>query len=164
MPLPELPSALLVAVFCAVLILAAGCKNHDTPPAPITPSLSPTEKLRDSPTVAASNAFGFDLLHRLDAEKTPGSGNVFVSPFSIMQAMTMMTNGAGGETQTEMLHGLHLDGMALTAVNADQRKLNAALSSTKADSENTLVIANALWVNQGLNLAPGFVRIRRFRP
>ena len=152
-------SILLLSLFSALLTFAAGCRSNQTPSAPVSPSLSPTEKLRGSSTIEASNAFGFDLLHRLDADKTPGAGNVFVSPFSIMQAMTMVTNGAGGETQAEMLRSLHLNGTALASANADQKKLNAALSSTTKDSQNSLVIANALWVNQGLKLAPDFVRI-----
>jgi serine protease inhibitor len=139
----------------------AGCKKPEVQAPLKNPNPSPAERLKEGSTVAATNSFGFDLLRRLDAEQASQTGNVFISPFSIMQAMTLVTNGAGGETQSELLGGLHLAGIEISTVNQEQKALRGMLASTKQNSENSLQIANAIWVDQGLKLAPDFVNTAR---
>ena len=53
--------------------------------------------------VRGNNAFAFDLYHAL----SHGEGNLFYSPFSISQALTMTSAGARGETQRQMADTLH---------------------------------------------------------
>src|SRR5688572_12135172 len=50
--------------------------------------------------VTATNRFGFALLRQL--HEPSGNDNVFYSPLSVMQALSMAYNGAGGSTEREM--------------------------------------------------------------
>src|ERR1700728_5259966 len=65
---------------------------------------------------AADNAFGFRLLNAV--QKTIPSGNVVLSPVSAALNLSMVLNGAGGETRQEMLSALSLSGSELNAINA----------------------------------------------
>jgi serpin B len=93
---------------------------------------------------SAVNAFGFDLLRKIDEHR-----NAVISPASIAIALGMARAGAKGETATQMdavLHALASDDHA-TWLNA----LDAALASrtgtfkdaSQADRDVTLRIANA---------------------
>ena len=53
--------------------------------------------------VRGNNAFAFDLYQALSG----GEGNLFYSPFSISQALTMTSAGARGETLRQMEATLH---------------------------------------------------------
>lgn len=53
--------------------------------------------------VCGNNAFAFDLYRALSA----GEGNLFYSPFSISQALTMTSAGARSETPRQMEATLH---------------------------------------------------------
>lgn len=155
-----LSKTLPAAFLCVLLVPSEGCQRSETKTVPVKRGLlSPAERLSESTTVAAANASGFDLLRRLDSQAELGTGNIFISPFGILQAMTMVTNGAAGETKDEMLQALHLAGADLPGVNAEQKALRGLLSSTKKNSENTLLIANSLWVDTGAALAPQFVSV-----
>jgi len=99
---------------------------------------------------AAGTEFGFDLLGKL----ANFDGNVFVSPFSIAQALSLTLNGAGGETRKQISETLHLGDMPLSDVNAANSALLAQLRSPEPDV--TMSIANAIWVNNGLKLDPEF--------
>lgn len=100
---------------------------------------------------AAGSDFGFRLLHRLAADK-PG-GNVFFSPFSVSQALTLTMSGAGGQTRAEMARTLGLAALSQDRINAANARLLPALAS---DPEVKVTVANALWANKGLAFSPAF--------
>ena len=56
----------------------------------------------------SSNAFGFDLYHRLRQKP----GNLVMSPASVTTALAMTWGGARGETAAQMREVLHLEGTA----------------------------------------------------
>ncbi len=55
--------------------------------------------------VNAQNQFALDLF----AQLRKGDENLFVSPFSIAQALTLTASGVRGESAAELLKCLHLD-------------------------------------------------------
>src|SRR5690349_11381051 len=74
--------------------------------------------------VAANTAFGFRLFSALaKADK-----NIFLSPASVAQALMMVYNGAGGQTQQAMARALNLGGMSLAQVNDANAALRRALT------------------------------------
>src|SRR5437588_2933511 len=94
-----------------VLAVAAACGGGHHPDRVTTPLGESGSKVQriaataDGATVAAQavDAFALDLL-RADLGAT--KGNVALSPWSVMTALTMARTGARGLTASEMDHGL----------------------------------------------------------
>lgn len=98
---------------------------------------------------AASNPTAFALaLHRALA----GGENIMTSPYSLRQALGMAYAGAGGQTREEMARAL----AAGPAFVAEETALRRGLAS--ADGPATLKIGNALFVQEGYELLPSFLK------
>ena len=114
-------------------------------PAPVIPKEA-------TAAAVASNAFGFRLFTKLFT----GKDNLFISPFSIAQALCMTYNGAAGTTGTEMAGVLGIDGMTREQVNTGHRSLLQTFQN--ADPKVETNIANALWLNPGeTQFLPDFI-------
>lgn len=99
-----------------------------------------------SPSVdvaSADNAFGFRLLNAV--QKTVPGGNVVLSPVSAALNLSMVLNGADGQTKQEMLAALSLSGSDTSAINAANTQLIKMLRTPARNI--TLSVADSLWVN-----------------
>jgi serpin B len=119
------------------LILAAlsAAPSHAAPPIGAAP---PTD------AAAADNAFGFRLLNAV--QKATPTDNVVLSPVSAALALSMVLNGASGETKDEMLGALSLGERDLNAINAANAQLIKFIRTPTRDV--TLAVADSLWVNR----------------
>ncbi|KAL1789803.1 kallistatin [Sigmodon hispidus] len=105
---------------------------------------------------ASANAnFAFSLYHLI---ASPDSGkNIFFSPLSISIALAMLSTGAAGDTQTQILEGLgfNLTKLSLAEIHEGFRSVQHILShpSTKPD----IYVGNVLILSQDLKLLPEFV-------
>ena len=103
----------------------------------------------------AQTAFGLRLLAIL-AKEAP-QRNIFVSPSSVFLALAMLESGAAGETQQAIRRTLcvppELDEAALHEASA------ALLQSLRGCEGAELAIANALWADCRVTLAPEFVEL-----
>jgi len=94
-----------------------------------------------------NNQFAFDLYSRL----REGSGNLFLSPYSIHAALAMTADGANGATRDEMTRVLHLP--------ADRAKGLAAGDLgrfyARPGRPYELAVANALWGQKSIPWRPG---------
>src|ERR1700733_3334214 len=93
---------------------------------------------------AADNAFGFRLLNAV--QKATPVDNVVLSPVSAALALSMVLNGASGETKDEMLGALSLGERDLDAINAANAQLIKLIRTPTRDV--TLAMADSLWVNR----------------
>ena len=108
---------------------------------------------------AANNRFGFSLFNQLRNRNE--DKNLFFSPLSISQALTMAYNGAAGETRQAMAQTLKIDEMSPDEVNQASADLMKLLLSS--DPKIELAIANSLWARQGVKFREDFLdRNRRF--
>ncbi|HEY5079460.1 MAG TPA: serpin family protein, partial [Opitutaceae bacterium] len=100
-------------------------------------------------------ALGVDLYRLL----APQEGNLFLSPYSITEALALVSDGAAGKTQGEILHALHWSGpqkdMA-AAFAALERQLDMAAR----DGAN-LSVANGLWYQRGGAPVESFLEVAR---
>jgi serpin B len=112
---------------------------------------------------SGDDAFGADLYGRL-----PSRGNLVFSPASIATALRLVLLGARGETAAQIAAVLHLatpDGAALSDQKPPglqaARALTAfsALLSDLAAGDLTLRAPNAMWLQSGLPLEPGFTAV-----
>lgn len=100
--------------------------------------------------VAGNTQFALDLYTKVSGE----SENIFYSPFSVSEALAMVSAGARGETADQMLKTLHLsqDKDALhPAFNAlDSHLMNLGEKPRKPESEPfELTVANSIWGQNG---------------
>lgn len=101
---------------------------------------------------AASNTFGFDLLHELHAA-TPGS-NVFISPVSLSLLLQLAYNGADGASAQEIADVLHVENIELDALNASSQAWQQELTASPAVE---VLLGNSIWVQQGYQLLDNFL-------
>jgi serpin B len=92
---------------------------------------------------AADNAFGFRLLKAV--QKTSPSGNIVLSPVGAALNLSMVLNGAEGQTRQEMLAALSLSGSDLGAINTANAQLIKVIRNPTKNI--TLSVADSLWVD-----------------
>jgi serpin B len=127
--------------YALALVLAlsvAGCDATDTDGPPPSPKAIPLSSLGHA-LVGQSNAFGVELFAEVAAEER---GNLMLSPLSASIALTMLLNGADGDTFTQIRDALgYAPEQDLGAINETYRALREALLA--ADPSVQLALANA---------------------
>lgn len=108
--------------------------------------------------IAGTHRFALDLYARL--RETPG--NLFLSPFGVSTALAMASAGARGETDLQIAATLH----APADPPARHAGFAAAIARVNAeggrhDPPDTLVTANALWLQEGDPFLPAFLETAR---
>ena len=102
--------------------------------------------------VESSNGFALDIFQQVyQANPTK---NVVLSPLSIDVALHMATNGATGDTRTEMKQTLGVADASDDEINQAVRDLSAQLLSM--DRRVTLSLANSIWFYDKFTLQAGF--------
>lgn len=132
-----------------MLLLAACGTNRSTPSSQPTTNIEFKEDDYVKVSVA-QNKLGFDLLKKIEADD---KGNTFVSPTSLFLALSMVLNGAEGQTKDEIKKALHLDDISVEELN----KANASLVSLLTKHKQIeLDIANSLWLNEKYHFLPSY--------
>jgi serine protease inhibitor len=103
----------------------------------------------------ADNAFGFRLLDAV--QKTTPGGNVVLSPVSAALNLSMVLNGAAGETKQEIQAALSLSGSDIDALNAANAELVHTIRTPAQDT--TLSVADSVWADsRRATLHPDYVK------
>jgi len=133
-------------------------------PSPSQLSPTPTHMIysditseQEQQVVGAHNIFGFSLFQEL--EKEDKNQNIFISPLSASLALSMLYNGADGQTKDAMANALQVKGIDILRLN----KSNTNIASLLANPDNgiTLSIANSLWIKNGTQIIPNFLTINK---
>lgn len=105
--------------------------------------------------VPANNELGFQLLSNVEPNE---DGNLFISPLSLYMALSMVYNGADGETKEEMA-----DVLNITMDSEDINKANASLMNALYTNSKdvTLDIANSIWLNEQYQFQDAFAKYIR---
>lgn len=108
---------------------------------------------------AATAAFGWEILRELSRSQT---GNLFLSPWSISLAMSMVRAGARGDSRTGLTRALGLDALgegADAAFNA--AAIGLAEPPPRKDSGQAfeLSVANSSWVQAGYSMQQDYLDI-----
>jgi serpin B len=132
-------------------------------PRAVAEARSSKPRLRDPQTppddvrtyAAGHNAFGLALYQQLRA----ADGNLFFSPYSIAQALTMISAGARGNTAQQMSQALH-SAFPQERLHPEANALDLALSSRGAEQEGfRLEIANSVWGQGDYAFRPEFLDV-----
>jgi serpin B len=118
---------------------------------------------KDAAQVVEGNTrFALDLYGQLKA----GSGNIFLSPYSISTALAMTYGGARGETARQMEKTLHFT-LPPERLHPAFHGLTARINGEDGAGAGTsarpyqLDTANALWGDQGDTFLPAFLELTR---
>src|SRR5574344_1047713 len=99
-----------------------------------------------------NNTLSFNLLKKLYTLEN--EQELFISPFSMDAALSMLSNGAGGDTFTEIAKTLGYENYSAEDINETYQVITKGLLSV--DSSTKLAIANALWLGQSFPVIPTF--------
>ena len=101
---------------------------------------------------SASNQFAFRLLGILRDEYP--RDNIFFSPLSIAQALSLAMNGAGGLTQEEIRKTLGFDDLTIGQANMANESILQTLGDV--DPGVSVAVANGIWVDKQATLNQDF--------
>lgn len=110
--------------------------------------LTPAKKIM---TAQQNNRFAIDVFKKMAAN---GNTSIIMSPLSITYAVSMIGNGAQGQTYNEIAHTLGMTDGQLQSLN----ELNKQIidDTQKADSSVQISVANAIFLNKGCELLTDF--------
>ncbi|MCS6807367.1 MAG: serpin family protein [Bacteroidota bacterium] len=122
---------------------------------PIDPSSGQVRALteREHKVAVANNTFAVRLFQ--ETSRIEGSKNIFLSPLSYMQALTMTANGAAGATRDSIMRALQLSGIPINDINEASRTLREYLLGL--DKSVEIRIANGIWYNQRFTVEQAFL-------
>jgi serpin B len=139
-------TGLTVLMVTAVTVMTVSCERQKDDPLPGDPV--PIElTLKQKEVVDSANRFAFDIIKPIIGE-TKGSENLMISPFSITSALSMVLNGAAGETFDAVRHTLRYDGKTIEEVNETYLRLMKDM--IPVDPRVVMEIANSVWVEKRL--------------
>lgn len=148
--------ALAAIIIAAVAVVLATRGTGSAAAEPTNPLRGNTAASADARAlVEPLDRFGLGLLS-LEAKST--GGNVVISPLSIHDVLSMILNGAQGQTETEMRQALALGTLPVASVNQGWADLIAAAQAGKTPA---VQIANSLWLKDGVPFDPAFLDANR---
>jgi serpin B len=147
------PARVLLLIVLTLLPLGAVAADGGRAEPPL-PVVSPEGEARLQKTGRSINEFGLEAFQHLC--KSNAASNVVVSPLSLATALSMTAGGARGTTKIEMNRALRESGEApnFTQIAAQYREL---LDSLKQSGNAKLLIADALFANEGVRIKPGYL-------
>lgn len=145
------------AIYLILILSIISCSKTYTPsstPTNPNPILDIDNTKSYNSSVDANNAFALDV-HRLLASSDKES-NVFSSPYSIYMAISMLWNGADGNSASELKTTLRTDNQ-LDANNDEC--YNSIKSLPTLDPKVTVKIANSIWIRDGFLVISDFIEV-----
>lgn len=106
----------------------------------------------------AQNNFGFTLLDHLNQFQDDPE-NILISPSSIFMDLSMVYNGASGETKKEMKKTLQFSDIPLDSINAVHKQVLEHLTET--DAAVTLDMANSIWYRSKFHPKSDFLGVNK---
>ena len=145
----------LIGVCCLSVGMLASCSEdepvaHDIKYNPGTIKLTAAQQAQ----VENSNEFAWKFLKEVSKGEQE---DVFVSPLSVTYALGMLSNGAVGDTQKEILEGLEFRSSKVDDINSLCHQL--MIESPKLDKSTKVSMANAVVANKNKPLQPDFKNV-----
>lgn len=151
--------ALAAAVTLATVVIVTMTLGSDTT---VAAAAEPAKGKVDPQSAAAKalarplDRFGLELLRQQAA--TSPDGNVVVSPVSLHAVLSMVFNGADGQTAEEMRRVLGIDSMELAGLNQGWADL---IWLAQSGEKREVSIADSLWLRDGFPFLPAFLDTNR---
>jgi len=147
-------NAILFLAGLASVILAGSCSKNDNPEQDLTPKTI-TLTAEAPQAIESSNDFGIELFTKVAEEDNK---NLMLSPLSASTALTMLLNGCGGDTYTQLQGTLNFpSGMTISDINEAYKSLVEQL--LVADPKVKLALANAIFYRNGFSVKAPFLNV-----
>ncbi|WP_301110182.1 serpin family protein [Sporosarcina sp.] len=140
----------ILSIFIIAVLILASCSGMDenSNKKEVTGTFTENDyKNQSVPSVKLAR----ELSRR--AEPNDG-GNVFVSPVSLFMALSMLQNGAEGETRKEIITAIQAEDMSPDELNQANASLLDHLQNLETDT--VITIANSVWLNDEHTLQTEF--------
>ena len=135
--------------FAAVCTLLAACQNDDGSSVGNNDFVPIELTAAETRAASQSNDFAFRLFRALEADPAVSAKpQNFVSPLSASFALSMLTNGAEGQTKEELVDALGFGGLTMDEINGYNQKLATKLAGL--DKLSIVRMANSIWTDEGL--------------
>jgi len=141
-----------IGLLGALILGGCGTRGAGTPHQSHGGKSQPDVKT-DPQKVEANLQFGIQLLHALRKEH---KADLFFSPLSASLALTMVMNGARGETYRQMANVLGYGEQPIEAIDAGNTLLLQLLRAP--DPKTETLVANSLRVQRGFPILPSFTQ------
>ena len=137
--------AMALAASLALLIGLSACDSNDEPGGD---DFNIELTAEGQVVVEQANDFAFNLMRQInEGEK---NNNVLLSPYSAATLLSMLANGAAGDTRDQMLQ-------ALGHANLDQLNSYYAKLTRSFSGSNTFMTANSLWSSKNISMKSQYV-------
>ena len=141
-------------VLAVISMLTIRCNDNQTP---IDPDPSVFKEITLTPqeesAIQSSNTFAFNIFDKINSGEN--EKNIMISPLSISYALSMLLNGAEGETQQEIIDVLNQSDLTVEEINNAFKVLTNDLLTV--DKKINMGIANSVWTKQGYNAKQSFI-------
>lgn len=142
---------IVLVLLSGLFVILAACGQEKTnedlrPAASVEYGDSDYEQMAE-----ANNKLGINVM--ADLSEAEG-GNIVLSPTSLFLALSMVYNGAEGETKEEIAAVLRADGLSPEEINRANASLMALLATMGEGIE--LNVANSIWVDERYELLEPF--------
>ena len=141
-------------LLAVISMLTIRCNENQTP---IEPEPSVFKEITLTPqeesAIQSSNTFAFNIFDKINASEN--EKNIMISPLSISYALSMLLNGAEGETQQEIIDVLNQSDLTVEEINNAFKVLTNDLLTV--DKKINMGIANSVWTKQGYNAKQSFI-------
>ena len=136
----------------AILLLAVSCSKENNGEADLTPK-SITLTAATPIAIQSSNEFGIELFTKVTESENK---NLMLSPLSASTALTMLLNGCGGDTYSQLQGTLKYPAeMSISEINEAYKSLVGQL--LKVDPKVQLALANAIFYRNGFDVKQPFL-------
>jgi len=136
----------------AILLLAVSCSKENNGETDLTPK-SITLTAAAPIAIQSSNEFGIELFTKVTESENK---NLMLSPLSASTALTMLLNGCGGDTYSQLQGTLKYPAeMSISEINEAYKSLVGQL--LKVDPKVQLALANAIFYRNGFDVKQPFL-------
>jgi serine protease inhibitor len=143
-----------LTLLCIGILTIAACKKGG-----VNPNNDPGKDLVLSATelqqVGPGNAFTLKLF-KADVATIADNQNLIISPLSVSFAVGMTSNGANGQTLTDIRKTMEVDGFTEDQINSYYHNLITNLPDL--DPNTKLKIANSIWYANNFTVLPAFIK------
>ncbi|WP_373837934.1 serpin family protein, partial [Bacteroides heparinolyticus] len=142
----------------SLLCIFAACQNDENSTPQPQPRKDITLTRAEQEMLDKGNDFAFRFFNQVCKTENE-KPNLFVSPLSATLCLSMVANGAAGNTLEEMKTALGFSDYSLEEMNNYNQKLVSALLDL--DNTTRLGIANSIWIKRGFGVHDDFVNVNK---
>ena len=147
-----------VLLFLGMISLMATCRNNDGTSLQLKERKDMVLSRAEEQMKEEGTEFAFRFFKQVNQTEM-NEPNWMVSPLSASLALGMLSNGAEGNTLTEMKNALGFTNSTLEEMNLYNQKLTGEL--LQLDYTTTLGIANSIWIQKGFKVYNPFVKVNK---